>query len=591
MNFYSRLKNFSENQIIWFILAITTIIYLPTFFFGFANYDDNIYLTSNEFVKNLSLSNVQYILLNQFYGHYFPVTLLIYAVEYFFVGETAGFYHFTSVAFHLLNIALLFYVLKKLNINLWQSTLVTLVFAIHPLQVEAIAWIGGRNNLVFTFFLLAALHYYLDFKKIGKLKFYFISFLLFVFACLAKSSAVVFPVMLIVLDALWYKHKFWISLLNKIPFLIISVVFGLIAVKAAQHFGSIEPVENLYSIYNRSFVIFHQLAFYVYKLVLPVSLNILYANPVEVNGALPWFIYLGTFTVMGCFALVWFSPNQKQSLLGLMWFLINIGLTLKITVSTNVFAADRYAYFSSVWLILACSPYLNYWVKSVKFNQIIFGILGGFILFFIVQSERRIWVWQNGKSLFSAMVDHPSNLSKSLLFRGLNYIKAGDLNLAKTDLKSAVELDSNSAKNLNAYATVLMLTNQPDSSEMFYHKAISVDSTYEAPYFHLGNLYGSKQNYTLAKSYFNKYLQLDENSNKALFRLANIDIIEKNYRDALTKLNQILQNDAYFFDAYLNRGFVHLQLDNKAQACADWVKAKQGGVTEANNLLAKYCLN
>lgn len=583
-----------EKKILLAILTLALLVFLPTVFFDFANYDDNIYLTSNEYIKNLTLGNVSYIFGHQFYGHYFPVTLIIHSIEYFFVGSKAGFYHFTNVLFHLLNISLLFYLLKKFKLDKTAIVFVSLIFALHPLNVEPVCWIGGRNNLVFTFFLLAAFHYYHDFLITKKKRFYFVCFGLFLLSCLSKSSAVVFPIMLIIYD--WYFVKSLksfkpITLLNKLPMLLVSVVIGLIAVKAANSFGSIEPVENLYSWYNRPFILSTQITFYFKMLVFPYSLNILYSNPEETLGILNFWVYCSIIIIPIMGLIIYYSPCQKISLFGLLLFLLNVGLTLKITVSTNVYAADRYAYTALPWLAISLTPYLNYFGSKISKYTILKPVAILIFVLFVVKTEARVWVWKNGDSLFSEMVNNASEQSKSFLFRGLNNIKLGKIQQAKIDFKVALALDSNYAKNYNAFATSLMLTNAKDSAKMYYNKAIQKDSTFDSPYFHLGNMYGSEGNYEQARSNFNKFLKFNPTSEKALFRLANIEVIEENYASALLLYNSIIERNPSNGDAILNRGFVNMKLDNIPEACNDWIKANELGSKEAGQMMVKYCLN
>ena len=140
------------------------LLFHETFFFDFSNYDDNIYITSNKYVQNLNLSNIVYILTNQFYGHYFPVTLLIHSIEHFFFGLNPFVFHAVSVFIHLFNTFILFHLLKTLKFTNSVSIVMVLIFAISPLQVESVSWLGARNNLLSSFFMLTSLLFYAEYN-------------------------------------------------------------------------------------------------------------------------------------------------------------------------------------------------------------------------------------------------------------------------------------------------------------------------------------------------------------------------------------------------------------------------------------------
>src|SRR5690606_1696117 len=209
-----------------------------------------------------------------------------------------------------------------------------LVFAIHPLQVETVAWLGATNNLLFVFFLFSGLYSYLLVVQNKQNEFYFFSLLLFLLACLSKSSAVIFPLLLLLVD-FYLKGKLTLKdVLLKLPFFALSILFGLISIKAAQHFGSVEPVLNVYSWYNIPVVVAQQMAFYIIKLFVPIGLKIRYNNPQEINGILPVWSY---FSIVVLAVLSWagfYFRKNKTWWFGLLWFLIGVVLVLKIRYST-----------------------------------------------------------------------------------------------------------------------------------------------------------------------------------------------------------------------------------------------------------------
>ena len=220
------ITKFSSTTQVIALISILALFFTRLLFFDFANYDDNIYVTNNEFIKKFSLENIQYIFSHQFFGHYFPITLFSYSIEHFFFGLNPSIFHFTNVFFHLLNTLLVYYLLKELKFLNFSCLLGALIFSIHPMQLESVVWIGARNNILFGFFFISGLITYFNFLGDESKKTNLIfTFLLFILSGLSKSSAVVFPVVLLLID--WLKsRKITIALfLEKLPFFWERLVF------------------------------------------------------------------------------------------------------------------------------------------------------------------------------------------------------------------------------------------------------------------------------------------------------------------------------------------------------------------------------
>ena len=183
------------------IIIVTLISFYPSLKNDFTNWDDNLYVTENSTIRSLSPTNLKKISTAFFVTHYQPVTMFSYLLEYHFFKLNPFNYHLTNLILHLLNCLLVFWVIYLLSASIPVACLTALLFGIHPLQVESVAWISERKNLLYVFFFLGAMISYLYYLGKGKkLKYFLLCLGLFILALLSKSLAFTFPLVLLLLD-------------------------------------------------------------------------------------------------------------------------------------------------------------------------------------------------------------------------------------------------------------------------------------------------------------------------------------------------------------------------------------------------------
>ncbi len=569
---------------IWFVLTATFLLYFQTFFFDFANYDDNIYLTSNKYVQNLTLSNLKYIFSNQFYGHYFPITLLLFTLENFFFGLNPMIFHGVSVFLHLFNVILLYHLLKTLNFKNSIALIVVLFFAISPLQVESVSWLGARSNLLSSFFMFSALLFYSEYNKQQSIPKYLWVLTFFVLGCLSKSSAIILPLMIVILD-LFQKRKFsFKSVVEKIPFFFISILIGVIAVRSAQHFGSIEAVSKSLNLVQQTLVICYQIGFFIYQVIFPFNLLVRYYIPVLIAGWLPTIYYFAPLVIVVIFCTIKFSTKKEIVLLGWAWFFVCVGLVLKTNYSTNVIAADRYLYFAipGVFFIL-------YGVVKQTANKYFYSFIAFLVLVNLVKTVYQAQIWKNSKTLFSSLASNGEGRSQPFLYKGINLIKEKEYSAAKLNMKLAIKIDSTEGKNWAGLGTANYLLGHEDSAEVAYLKAIGLDSTISGPYFHLGNMYAASDKFEKSEKYFLKHLSLDPNNTETNFKLGNLELIKENHLKAIQFYTEVITLSPAHHEAFLNRGYAFLKTNNMSEACSDWIQSNKLGNKIARNNILKYC--
>ena len=278
----------SKHYFIFFaILILTIIIYRPVFFNDFV-WDDGPYVQNNLNVQSFDLKNI---LFNFEMGNYHPLTMLAFATEYYFFGLNETGYHAVNLFIHLLNIVLVFYVVFLLNGNPTIAILVSLLFGIHPLHVESVAWISELKDLLYTFFFLGSYVFYLKFIQFSKNKFYILSLILFLASTLSKAMAVCLPVVFILTDYFKGRKINSKTLLEKLPFILISLSIGILAIFAQKSSGSIQDI-TYYSFFERVIFAGYSFISYLIKSILPVDLSAYYPYPIKSGEAIPAIFFL-----------------------------------------------------------------------------------------------------------------------------------------------------------------------------------------------------------------------------------------------------------------------------------------------------------
>ena len=156
------------------IVAVTYFVFSPSLRNGFVNWDDEEYVTQNPMVTGDAIP-LKDIFTKPVSGNYHPLTMLLYAIEYKFFGLNATGYHAVNLVIHLLNVVLVFYVVLLLSNKKTIALMAALLFGIHPLHVESVAWIAELKDVQYTFFFFISIIFYLKFIRQRKQLLYIIS--------------------------------------------------------------------------------------------------------------------------------------------------------------------------------------------------------------------------------------------------------------------------------------------------------------------------------------------------------------------------------------------------------------------------------
>ena len=398
------------------IAIVTLFSFSPSLNNSLINWDDNAYVFENKHLdKPLSESIAYFFGPHYFIGNYVPLTMTTLALEYQISGLEPRVFHTVNLLLHLLNVVLVFWCIYLLSGRKpLVAALVSLFFAVHPMHVESVAWVSELKDVLFTCFFMAGLIAYFKYletktaplypvkdppaKKVRPMQLLGLAFYLFVLSVLSKPAAITFPVVLLLVDC-YTRRKFdRRAILEKLPFFVVSVIFGIVAVNAQQ---ADRLLHDNYPVTQRLFFASHSVLVYIEKLFLPFHLSMFYPYPVLVHGHLPYFYYVTPVIVALLFYGVYRSLRYDRVIaFGALFFIVNLVLVLQLLSIGDAIMADRYTYVPYLGLFFIIAIFFDrfYNSKNPRLKQYKLVALGAVIALAIASSAltyARCGVWEN----------------------------------------------------------------------------------------------------------------------------------------------------------------------------------------------------
>ncbi len=557
MKFYLRLKSgltekFGLRPFIFGLLASLVLIfvtYLPLFEADFVNWDDPLYVYENADIMGQLDSRWKNLALNGYVGNYHPITMLSLAMDQMFWGADATGFHLTNLLLHLANTFLvgcfIFLLLKPLNVKGFAviALLTALLFGIHPMQVESVAWVAERKNVLYVLFYLLALIAYLNFTKhkgsvwTTKLSLYLLVLVFSLLSMLSKGQGVTLPIAFLLIDALRQRNIRQAGLwLEKIPFFAFSLVIGLVTLWYQE--------ENLNLVDQFNFIekiILANASFWIYtlKLIFPFKQTVFYTYPEQIYG---WHYGLLCLTFL---TLFWLWKKQKRNtvfLFGLSFYVLQLLLVIQILSVGQAVMAERYIYLSCVGLFLVFAFELDKLRQTTKHNALwINGIVVIYVMTLSVLNYERVKVWENSQTMWEDTLEKNETLSFGWF-------------------------------NLGHYFQ--FERNQTQKAKLYYAKALNKDSEImHKAYCNLGIIFSEQGQNQKALQYLDLAIKSKPDYARAYYNRGNLRVNMAQYQAALSDYDHALSLNNALFMAYSNRGSAHELLADLPSALQDYNKS------------------
>lgn len=525
------------------VLALMTfVIYYQVIHHPFSNYDDSEYVGDNARVHDgLTRSTLRWALTSTEHANWHPVTWLSHALDWQLFGPLAAGHHFTNLLLHVLNVALLFFFLVRVTRSTARSLAVAALFALHPINVESVAWIAERKNVLCVFFFLLALLAYVRYARRPNVTRYLLVALLFAFGLAAKPMVVTFPFVLLLLDY-WPMQRIlgWSNpspafsvpqftarklALEKLPFLLLSAADCLLTVIAQQKANAIRPVTVFPFTLRLQNAVFSS-ATYLWKTVWPVRLGVLYPYPA--GGIAAWRLAVGTLVLFGLSMWALRDRRRPYLLTGWLWFLGTLVPVIGLVQVGEQGMADRYAYLPLIGIFMMLA-WLGFDLvqKAEKTACWMAGVAAGFALCTLaILTFRQVGFWKTNYALWAHTaavtennVDAEDVAGSELLLqamnKGLNYSSE-----AQVHFRRALQMNPNDSEALMNIGADLQAHGRVAEALQKYQLALQhVDDRFLKGKIvsDIGAAYEQMGDFATAREYYRQGLQISPGTDNSSF--------------------------------------------------------------------------
>jgi protein O-mannosyl-transferase len=547
----------------WQIVAVTLVLVVAALINsnllrnGFIYFDDPELVVDNYAIRELTPKTVAHFFTTPVQMTYEPLGLLSYAIDYKMGQLDPAVYHASSVFYHLLTVVAVFALFRVFTKNFYAAIFIAAAFAIHPVNVDTVAWVATRNNILATlFYVCALLLYTLYLERDLKIQYLVLSAIVFVLACASKSSAVILSVILLLWD--FYYGRSWTQrvLLEKVPFVVISAIFGLVTLKVRT--DVIPPVA--YTGLDRVLLYCYSLADYVVRLLFPFRLSMAYTYPEKAGNLLPVQYVLAPLAL---YAIYWglkkLGIARRILIVGLAFFALNILLSQSTMLIDN-FKASRYAYLAYLGLFLILADLheqmrtaTSGWRRSAR--GVWMAALPVVAVGFAYLTYQRNFVWKDTVSLFDDVIAKEPNMAWVYNNRGIEKYKANDLDEAARDFNHALALDPRYPLAVYYRGVIASLRGDTKSALADFDTTIG-----------------------LVPDFANAY------NDRGKLRTALGDP-----QGAIADLTRALELSTYLVEAYFNRSLAKRSLNDIAGACEDLKTAVSLGYAVDSPAVSQGC--
>jgi len=576
------------------LLVLTTVLYLPSLKNKLNNWDDAAYILNNPHIELTKANIEKSFFQGEVHRMYAPLTALSNSIIHHFYGTSPQPYIFTNLIIHLCNIVLIFIFISLIIKNPYIPIITAALFALHPMQVESVAYAAGKRDVLYVFFYLLSLIFYIVYlEKITK---YILSLLFALLSLLSKGQALTIPFTLVLISLFmngkWKSRSFW---LDKLPFFLLSAVIAFKVFSAPQYavgsFTSTSYMDSSMPVLYRIIYASYGFIQYIILLLVPYKLSLVHPYP-EIAGKyiIPVSYY---FYVIIFFGLVYFffryAVKKKFLWFGLAFFAINIFMLLQLIPNSYGIMNDHYVYFSGIGIFLIVGERLSNEFFNKKYFFILKFIFIFYFIFLSTSSFLRINAFKNSMAVWSDVIKKYPECYMAYNNRGLACYNKELYDNAFNDYSKAIELNPNNAAPYNNRGVIYNDRGIYDKAIVDFTKAIELKPDYTDAYYNRGNAFVHRGIYDVAITDYTKVIELKPDNALVYNNRGAIYDEEKIYDKAINDYTKAIELKPDYALAYNNRGSIYKSVGSLDKACLDFTKAAELGSDEAKENVEKNC--
>jgi len=519
-----------------FLATITIVAFAPTIQNQFNHYDDQFYITDNAMVKSgLNSESVAYAFQSVVVSNWHPLTMLSHMLDCQLFGVDPAAHHAMNLLYHCVNVLLLFFLLKYYTRAFWPSLIVAVIFAVHPLRVESVAWASERKDVLSGMFLLLTLFaykWYLDRRSV--LRYASIAAAL-ALGLMSKPMLVTTPFLLLLLDY-WPLNRYEIGLrsclsndwrrnvfslvIEKAPLFLLAAVFSYIAFGTQKHDSSVFELPILV----RSMNAFVSYVTYLKMMLIPTHLAVFYPHPfITSRVSVPLFVFAVAAVAVVSVLAVLKAGKARYLFTGWFWYL---GLLVPVIGFIQVgdqALADRYTYLPAIGIaIVVAWAACGFLERYTRFR--IAGAAIGVILTLgmVLGSRAQTATWKNDFVLFSHAINVTKDNYKMHYDLGIALRGAGDTKAALNQFLQAQKINGRDEMVYMDISSIYMREGRFDEMVVLCNELLSVNPHSWSGYYGRGIARLMKMQQDSAKSDLSAALRLKIDDAQALEQILTL---------------------------------------------------------------------
>jgi protein O-mannosyl-transferase len=647
------MKSLKDNNKLFMVLLALFVVgsFRPVLNNQFVNFDDNKFIYNNKLIQNERVDYSSVLKEQIFTPNYKPLVYFFWSIEYKLFMNNAEGYHLISLLLHIFNsilVLLIISVLIRRIIQLKNASVIAfisaLIFALHPLKVESVAWAVELKDMLFAFFFFSSLISYLYFLEGKKSVFFIISIISFSFGIFSKSMIVSLPFVLLAVDYLYERSLKEAVILEKWPFFVILCIglflYGLhlqyILSLLCIFFGSAYYLKNNFEIkfkyrkalfisvvglsvifiialwfansaglntviirskadfalsdqpvVNFTIIASYRIYIWLVKLIYPFSLALVYRVPDFLGGRLfSFYTLILPISIIAIVSLILFFYRKNRYIIFIIsCFAITIFPAIISSPAGTNFLPDRYTYISSLFYCLVFVLLFN---QVKKYSFYLFAILGFYVIFLGIRTNMYCKEWKDSISIWTASLK--SNETWQAYFnRSQAYFALKDYEKSYSDINRAIELNRTSSDSYFNRGLALIPLKKYNNAIDDFDMTLKLDPennkamSYKAMcYFYLGN-------YLQAVNLCDQVLKKEPLNTKTYLTRAIAKEKLMDFEGAIVDFTALIKIEPENGENYYRRGITKLLKRDTIGSCDDWRISRKMNFTKASELITKYC--
>jgi tetratricopeptide (TPR) repeat protein len=582
----------ASRVVLWIVLslgALTVAAFSSVRTFGFVRFDDPDYVTQNPHVTaGITWPGVKWALTTGHVANWHPLTWLSHMLDVQLFGVNAGAHHVVNVVLHVVNTVLLFAFFRRVTGATWRSALVAVLFAVHPLHVESVAWVSERKDVLSTFFWLLTMLAYAGYVRTPRASRYSLVIAFLALGLLAKPMVVTLPLVLLLLDVwplrritLWRDGRTLLAsedrramprlVLEKLPLLALAAASSIVTILVQRRGGAVGSL-IAYPLGLRVENAIVNYAAYLGKTIWPWPLAAFY----------PYRETIGPLEVLGCAVLIGAisalvvksSPRRQYLLVGWLWYLGTLVPVIGIVQAGMQSIADRYSYIPLIgpFIMMAwgLAEVVERWPRQ---RSVLAATLAFAVSALAVVTHVQAATWRDSLTLWQHAVDVTTNNVYAEYNLGVVLIQSGRLDDGITRLRSALRIDPNYSDIHIDLGNALNQKGAVDEALAEFATVVRLRPDYAEARVVYGNLLRARGRVADATTQYREAIRFAPTMGNAHNELGNALTAAGEFAQAMTEYASAVRLAPDLAEAHNNLGAAMLRAGRSNEALGEFLEA------------------